>query len=309
MLVLLLWAARGAWNHPPLWFSLLLLCTRPRCGEYHKTKRRASFLLLLPWSWREQKDFRGRILQSPFFFSFNLQVFRAPGSQHDSKSTMRQQSNLTKPASSGRAESALLLLKITASRTTSWLPAPLSASWLCCESKGWEKMPISRRNLPSISICSACFRLRAVLAQRAQQLCHHLSRDTQNRLQAHGSSRHFIQKPDSCNSWEFRDEHENYRTFILWLCCPFGKKICSQTASSPSDSKSHTCLPVFSSHVARGAMRGDNRPRYIKDKWRWCILDYICCKASVNVVHELSESHYFGPQALSYSEPSFLCAV
>lgn len=170
-------------------------------------------------------------------------------------------------------------------------------------------MPISGHNLPSISICSACFRLRAVLAQRAQQLCHHLSRDTRNRLQAHGSSRHFIQKPDPCNSWEFQDEHENYRTFILWLCCPFGKKICSQPASSPSDSKSHTCLPAFSSHVARGAMRGDNRPRYIKDKWRWCILDYICCKASVNVVHELSESHYFGPQALSYSEPSFLCAV
>lgn len=65
---------------------------------------------------------------------------------------------------------------------------------------------------------------------------------------------------------------------------------------------------LLSSYMAHGEIQEENRQHYIKGKWHWCILDYICCEAFVKVVHKLSQSHYFGPQALWYSEASSLCA-
>lgn len=73
------------------------------------------------------------------------------------------------------------------------------------------------------------------------------------------------------------------------------------------DSSAHVSeLP--SSYTALVKIEEENRQHYIKGKWHWCTLGYICCKAFARVVLRLSKSHYFGPQAFLYSGPSFLCA-
>lgn len=74
------------------------------------------------------------------------------------------------------------------------------------------------------------------------------------------------------------------------------KKICFKSASTPSDSKSDARVSAFlSSYIAHAEIQEENRQHYIKSKWHWYILGYICCEAFVKVVHKLSESHYFGP--------------
>lgn len=65
---------------------------------------------------------------------------------------------------------------------------------------------------------------------------------------------------------------------------------------------------LSSSYTALVKIEEENRHHYIKGKWHWCTLGYICCEAFARVVLKLSRSHYFGPQALLHSGPSFLCA-
>lgn len=99
---------------------------------------------------------------------------------------------------------------------------------------------------------------------------------------------------------------------LLCKCCPsnfFSKNSCFKYASTSSSSNSSAHVSAFlSSYTALVEIGEENRQHYIKGKWHWCILDYICCKAFGRVVLELSESHYFSPQALLYSGPSFLHA-
>lgn len=158
-----------------------------------------------------------------------------------------------------------------------------------------------------------CFRLSAALTQCPKQLWDNLSKKV--------SIRCFTQKlpirgkPDLVHSWELpvADIKIQYFNSIAFIqCCPsnfFSKNSCFKYASTSISSNSSAHVSAFlPSYTALVEIGEENRQHYIKGKWHWCILDYICCKAFGRVVLKLSESHYFSPQALLYSGPSFLHA-